>query len=158
KVIGGGGLVQDLVVSDLTVDCNYINLSPTLNSANKAIGAISAISGHLDNVRVIHAGGTVETFTLGFIQWGAGSTPPSSVLIENCRVEQNGPKVTAIYASNSQTNDNSDTVPGAGQAIIRNCYVEGTGDRTTGGIAFQVNGYTFAVIDSCSTVGCTYSI
>src|SRR5207237_8263303 len=40
QVIGGGGLAQNLVVSDLTVDCNYINLSPTLPSADKAIDAI----------------------------------------------------------------------------------------------------------------------
>ena len=47
QVIGGAAIAQDLVVSDLTVDCNYMNLSPTLESPDKAIGAISAISGHL---------------------------------------------------------------------------------------------------------------
>ena len=153
-----GGLIPTLVASDLTIDCNYMNLAPTLVAPYKAIGAISAISGHFYNIKVIHAGGTRETFTLGFLQCGLGSIPPSSVLIENCRVEQSGPNVTAIYATNSQTNDYSDTVPGAGQATIRNCYVEGTGDRLVGGIAFQVNGYTSALIDSCSTIGCTYSI
>ena len=153
-----GGLIPTLVASDLTIDCNYINLAPTLVAPYKAIGGISAISGHFYNIKVIHAGGTRETFTLGFLQCGLGSIPPSSVLIENCRVEQSGPNVTAIYATNSQTNDYSDTVPGPGQATIRNCYVEGTGDRLVGGIAFQVNGYTSALIDSCSTIGCTYSI
>jgi hypothetical protein len=151
QVIGGGGIAQDLVVSDLTVDCNYMNLSPTLESADKAIGAISAVSGHLYNVRAIHADGTAETFTLGFIQWGTGSIPPSSVLIENCRVEQSGGVyVTAIYASNSQTNNLSDTVPGAGQAIIRNCYVDGAG------IAYQINGYRSGVVDGCHAVNCRF--
>ena len=153
-----GNLVWNLVVSDLTIDCNYINLGPTLITNDKGIGAVTAISGHIYNIKVIHSGGNHETFTLGFAQYGAGSIAPSSVLIENCRVEQSGPNVTAIYASNSQTNNNSDTVPGAGQVTIRNCYVEGTGDRATGGIGFQVNGYQSALIDNCSTIGCNYSI
>jgi hypothetical protein len=148
QVIGGGAIAQNLVVSDLTVDCNYINLSPTIESDNKAIGAIIAVSGHLYNVRVIHAGGNRETFTLGFAQFGAGSTPPSSVLIENCRVEQNGPYVTAITTFNSQTNDNSDTTPGAGQSIIRNCYVDGAG------IAYQISGYKSGLVDGCLATNC----
>ncbi len=153
-----GAYIRNLTVSDLTVDCNYINLSPTLNDPRKAIGAICAVDGYFHDIKVIHAGGMIETFTLGFALWGVGSIPPSSVLIENCRVEQSGPKVTAIYASNSQTDNNSDTFPGAGLATIRNCYVEGTGDPITGGIGFQVNGYQSAVIDNCSTVGCSYAI
>jgi hypothetical protein len=156
QVIQGSGSAQNLVVSDVTVDCNYINLSPTLVAADKGIGAVSAINGHLDNVKVIHAGGNHETFTLGFMQYGVGSTPPTSVLIENCRVEQSGPNVTAIYAHNTQTDEGYDPAPNAGQAVIRNCYVEGTGDFITGGIGFQVNGYQSALIDGCSTDGCTF--
>lgn len=153
-----GGLINDLEVSDLTIDCNYINLSPTLNATIKSIGAVSAISGHFNNVNVVHAGGTVETFTLGFSQYGDASIPPGSVLIENCQVTQSGPNVTAIYAANSQTNDNSDSVPLGGQATIRACYVQGTGNLTTAGIAFQINGYKSGLIDNCSTDGCKYSI
>lgn len=162
QVIGhtGGPLAQNLVVSDLSVDCNYINLSPTLDSDNKAIGAITAESGYFSNVRVIHAGGNVETFTLGFGhvvgQFGSGGPPPSLVQIENCRVEQSGPNVTAIWATNSQTAHGYDSVPQAGEAIIRHCFVEGSGDFIYGGIAFQVNGYQSALIDHCSTVNCTF--
>jgi hypothetical protein len=162
QVIGhtGGPLAQNLIVSDLTVDCNYINLSTTLDSDNKAIGAIAAQNGHFSNVRVIHAGGNRETFTLGFDHvvgsFGTDGPPPSLVEIENCRVEQSGPNVTAMWASDSQTANGYDSVPQAGEAIIRNCYVEGSGDFIHGGIGFQVNGYQSTVIDHCSTVGCTF--
>jgi len=153
-----GSLATGLVVSNLTVDCNYINLAPTLLGTSKAIGAITAASGYINNVKVIHAGGQIETFTLGFCQYGLGGIPPTSVLIENCTVQQSGPNVTAIWAHNSQTNNNSDEQANGGQATIRNCTVLGTGDPTTGGIAFQINGYKQGIIDRCTTTGTKYSV
>jgi F5/8 type C domain/NedA-like, galactose-binding domain len=153
-----GGLANNAVVSDLTVDCNYINLAPTLYGTNEGIGAIAVASGYINNIRVIHAGGQHETFTLGFCQYGVNSIPPTSVLIENCRVEENGPHVTAIWAHDSQGTINSDTVPRGGQATIRNCTVMGNGDRTLGGIGFQINGYKSGIIDHCTASGSVYAI
>jgi len=163
NILGGqnqviGGLVNNVVVENLTVDCNYIALAPGQTSNNKAIQAVGVASGRISNVRVLHSGGTSETFALGFFQSGIGSIPPNFVLIENCRVEQSGPNVTAIWASNSQTNDNSDSMPEGRQAIIRNCYVEGTGSPSTAGIAFQINGYQSGVIEGCYTTGCLYPV
>jgi hypothetical protein len=152
-----GGLGNNVVVSGLTVDCNYIALSQTIYGTNKAIGAVSAASGYINNVRVIHAGGQHETFTLGFCQYGVGSTPPTSVLIENCVVEDNGPYVTAIWAHDSQGATNRDP-PGGGQATIRNCTVVGNGDRTDGGVGIQINGYQSGIIDHCTVSGSTYAV
>src|SRR5581483_11589195 len=102
----GCSWAYDVEISDLTLDCNYLNLASQIVSNTKSIGAVSAVSGHLNNVRAIHAGGTIETFTLGFCG-GIGNAPVSSVLIENCRVEQSGPTVTAIFATDSQTSNNT---------------------------------------------------